>query len=181
MAKETFPRDRFDTIPAGIERVGAHRAPQKPGRGWSGFVWAAGATVLLVTAGIIGVMLFNDRLLFGDSAPPPTPDPVVTAEPTVDPAARITVLNGTTTTGLAAGAGEMLTAAGFTVGTATNAGSDDIEMTAVYFADPALEGAARGVAQAVGGAEVRLSDDVTAEGSTLILVLGADYVERVAP
>ena len=34
------PRDRFDDIPSGVDRVGAHRSPRKPGRGWIGFAWA---------------------------------------------------------------------------------------------------------------------------------------------
>ena len=61
---QKFPRDRFDSIPHGIDRVGAHRAPARRGAGWIAFGWAVLATVVLVAVGIGGVIVFNDRLNF---------------------------------------------------------------------------------------------------------------------
>ena len=49
---QKFPRDRFDSIPHGIDRVGAHRAPARRGAKWIAFGWAALATVVLVAVGI---------------------------------------------------------------------------------------------------------------------------------
>ena len=71
---EKFPRDRFDSIPHGIERVGAHRASARRRTCWIAFGWAALATVVLAVAGIAAVAVFNDRLDFGDAA-------VLTASP----------------------------------------------------------------------------------------------------
>ncbi len=172
---QKFPRDRFDSIPHGIERVGAHRAPARRGSRWVAFGWAALATVVLVALGIGGVILFNDRLNFGEPTAAPTPEPVVTAEPTVAPDVPVTVLNGTTTTGLAARAAESLAASGIPVGTTANASASDLTETVVYYAAPELEGAARGVAQAVPEADVRMSEQFAAIGTPLVLVLGADY------
>ena len=173
---QKFPRDRFDSIPHGIERVGAHRAPARRGARWVAFGWAALATVVLVAVGIGAVVVFNDRLNFGE--PPvntPTPTPVATAAPTVAPDIPVTVLNGTTTSGLAARAGEALTAAGIPVGTTANASEDDLTETVVYYATPDLEGAARGVAAAIPEADVRLSEQFAEIGTPLVLVVGSDY------
>jgi hypothetical protein len=172
---QKFPRDRFDSIPHGIERVGAHRAPTRRGAGWVAFGWAALATVILVAAGIGGVILFNDRLNFGEPVAAPTKTPVATAPPTVAPDIPVTVLNGTTTSGLAARAGETLTAAGIPVGTTANASASDLTETVVYYATADLEGAARGVAQAVPEADVRLSEQFAQIGTPLVLVVGSDY------
>jgi len=175
---QKFPRDRFDSIPHGIERVGAHRAPARRGARWVAFGWAALATVVLVAVGIGAVIVFNDRLDFADpgaSASPPPTEPPVTAEPTVAPDIPVTVLNGTTTTGLAARAGEALTAAGIPVGTTANASEQDLTETVVYYATPDLEGAARGVAAAIPEAEVRLSEQFAEIGTPLVLVVGSDY------
>ncbi|MBM7505528.1 LytR C-terminal domain-containing protein [Agromyces aurantiacus] len=178
---QKFPRDRFDSIPHGIERVGAHRAPARRRARWITFGWAALATVVLAVAGIAAVSVFNNRLNFDDvAAPTGSPTPVATVPPTVAPDIPVTVLNGTTTTGLAAKASEALAAGGVPVGVASNADSSDIEQTVVYYASADLEGAARGVAQLLPGAEVRLSEDFAAEGLQLVAVLGADYAEQVA-
>jgi hypothetical protein len=172
---QKFPRDRFDSIPHGIERVGAHRAPTRRGAGWVAFGWAALATVVLVAAGIGGVVLLNDRLNFGDPVVTPSATPVATVPPTVAPDVPVTVLNGTTTAGLAARAGEALTAAGIPVGTTANASASDLTETVVYFATADLEGAARGVAQALPEADVRLSEQFAQIGTPLVLVVGSDY------
>ncbi|MFD4420622.1 LytR C-terminal domain-containing protein [Agromyces sp. NPDC058484] len=174
---QKFPRDRFDSIPHGIERVGAHRAPARRGARWVAFGWAALATLVLVAVGIGAVVVFNDRLNFGDpgAAQTPTPTPIATAPPTVAPDVPVTVLNGTTTTGLAARAGEALVAAGIPVGTTANASASDLTETVVYYATGDLEGAARGVAQALPEADVRLSEQFAQIGTPLVVVLGSDY------
>jgi hypothetical protein len=173
---QKFPRDRFDSIPHGIERVGAHRAPARRGAGWVAFGWAALATVVLVAVGIGAVVVFNDRLNFGEPpANTAAPTPAATAAPTVAPDIPVTVLNGTTTSGLAARAGEALTAAGIPVGTTANASENDLTETVVYYATPDLEGAARGVAAAIPEADVRLSEQFAEIGTPLVLVVGSDY------
>jgi len=178
---QKFPRDRFDSIPHGIDRVGAHRAPARRGAGWIAFGWAALATVVLVAVGIGGVIVFNDRLNFLAPAPAtPSPEPVVTAAPTIAPDIPVLVLNGTTTSGLAAQAGEVLVAGGVPVGSTANASEGDLTETVVYYASADLEGAARGVAGLLPEADVRLDAKFAETGTPLVVVLGSDYAATVA-
>ncbi|MCD5346425.1 LytR C-terminal domain-containing protein [Agromyces sp. H3Y2-19a] len=178
---QKFPRDRFDSIPHGIDRVGAHRAPARRGAKWIRFGWAALATVVLAGIGIAGVMIFNDRLDISGGGPAATASasPAATAPPTIAPV-PVTVLNGTSTAGLAAKASETLTAGGVTVGATANASENDITETVVYYATPDLEGAARGVAGLLPEADVRLSESFAETGTPLVLVLGSDYAEASA-
>jgi hypothetical protein len=177
---QKFPRDRFDSIPHGMDRVGAHRAPARRGRRWATLAWAALATAVLAGVGIAAVAAYNQRLDFDDVVPVPSVTAGPTAEPTLAPDVSVAVLNGTSTAGLAARAGESLGAAGVPVGITTNADTSDIEQTVVYYASADLEGAARGVAQQLPEAEVRLSEEFGEEGMQLVVVLGADYAEAVA-
>src|SRR4051812_10868862 len=111
MASQT--PDRFDRIPADLERVGAHRTAAKRNRGWVGFAWAALATGILVIGGLFGLSVVGNVDLglptFGGGGSPPTPPPTPppTAEPLLDPATiaperaiQITVLNGSPTDNL---------------------------------------------------------------------------------
>jgi hypothetical protein len=186
------PQDRFDVKgPSGPARIGAHRAPEPAGRGWRAFAWAAVATVLLVVVGIVGLQLITNRLDLDavfpqseESAPaseaPSTPAP---APAVVDPEATVTVLNGTSTSGLAARAVEQLAAAGWSQNIAySNADDDSVESTTVYYNDPSQEGAARGLAEGLGVGSISLSDDFlipVEEGEEpilqLVVVLGSDY------
>ncbi len=188
----SFPKDRFDDVPRKMDRVGAHRASGTRSRGWIGFLWALAATVILITAGVVGLFLLNDRLDFAipgapstapsaaptataTPTPSPTPTTPPTAEPTVDPDLDITVLNGTPGIGVAGGVAELLAEAGWSVGTTADASSDDVEETFVYYADPSLEGAARGVAESVAGSEILLSGDFADSGADITVVVGNDY------
>ncbi|MEY2847984.1 MAG: hypothetical protein RI885_649 [Actinomycetota bacterium] len=182
-----FPRDRFDSLPAELDRVGAHRAPARSGSGWIGFAWSALATGLLVAAGVIGLSVFTDSLSFDlpftapDAAASDTPADTAapTAEPALDPAIPITVLNGTPTTGLAGTVGDLLVTEGWGgaaigVGSRSSAATQDVATTAVFYSDPVNEAAARALVQSLGVGEVRLGDDYP--NSPMTVVLGADYV-----
>lgn len=184
---EHYAKDRFDEIPDDLKRVGAHRAPPKPGRGWVVFLWAALATVVLVVAGILGLFVLSDRVNFTDTststaAPEATETPVAVA--TIDPEAMVTVLNGTTTKGLATRAIAQLNEAGWTQNiTPGNASATDVTTTAVYYEDPSQEGAARGLAEALGVSNIQLSTQFqipVEEGEEPVLqltvVLGSDFV-----
>lgn len=180
-----FPQDRFDDVPAEVQRVGAHRAPKKKGRGWVGLGWAVLATVILTTVGLIGLAAINNNINFDLPFLPgqgqeetPTPTPTPTAEPTLAPDVPLTILNGTTTTGLANTVGDALVAQGWAgaaegIGSRANAASSDIEETVVYYADPSYEGAARGIVLALGVGDIRLSTDYP--GSPVTVVIGSDY------
>lgn len=176
MAK--LPTDQFDDIPADLARVGAHRAPPRPGRGWITFAWAALFTGIFVALGMFGANALRGLSFIG--APPPVtsvPTEEPTAEPLLDPATldpergiSITVLNGTPTVDLEKTAGTAL--AGWPVGATLIASNRTEETTVIYYSDPANEDVARGVAIALGVGEVRES---TAYAAPITIVLGADY------
>ena len=129
------PRDRFDDVTDG-PRVGAHRGVQRRGRGWIAFAWAALATGVLVGLGVLVLALLNDSYSFGGSTQAssspsasasasrsPSSSPSASSSPSQPAAAApadqgatsVVVLNGTTTTGLAARASTALTSAGWSV------------------------------------------------------------------
>jgi len=185
-------KDRFDHVPHDLHRVGAHRAPGRTGRGWVAFWWALTATIVLVGAGVVGILSLNDRLditvpgsspsaTTAETAPPsdaasPTPTPTPTPVATVAPELSVTVLNGSSSNGVAGSATQVLTDAGWTVGTTGNANSTDQPTTIVYYADASLEGAALGITQSIPGAEAVLANDFVDSGADLTVVVGNDYV-----
>ncbi|MGY4857892.1 LytR C-terminal domain-containing protein [Cryobacterium sp. AP23] len=182
----SYPKDRFDDLPHHLDRVGAHRAPAKKGRRWVAFWWALAATAVLIAIGAVGLTVLNNRLNFtipgidaiSESAEP-TVEPVPTAEPTTDPSASVTVLNGTAGAGVARSVGDLLGAAGWSVATTSNADTEDVVTTTVYYADAAQEGAARGVALLLPGSAIQLADTFAGSGATLTVVVGTDYVMPV--
>jgi hypothetical protein len=176
-----FTEDSFDHLPPHRDRVGAHRGAKPRGRGWIVFAWAALATALLVGAGVTYLAVINNNIQFIDalggsssSAAPtetPTPTPVVT--PVTDGTLDVTVLNGTDNAGLAGRVGQAAVDAGWKVGTMANASSTDFATTTVYYADPADEGAALGLAQVLGN--VATEQSTSFPGAALTVVLGMDY------
>jgi len=182
-----YPKDRFDDIPEDLARVGAHRGPQKKGRGWIGFAWALLATGVLIFGGLFAISKILDinlDLPFIPVAvtPTPTPTPTPTATPITDPttidAARniiVTVLNGTETLGLENTVGDALAASGWPIGTRANASEKNITETFVYYSDPANEDVARGLSLALGIGTIRLVDASAFPGVPVTVVLGSDY------
>ena len=177
-----FPKDRFDDPPTDVQRVGAHRGPKRKGRGWIGFAWAVVATVILTAGGLFGLAAINNNInfnFFPNTAPSAeTPTQTPTAEPTLDPKIPLTILNGTPTVGLSNQVGDALVKKGWEgakvgVGSRANASSNSIDATVVYYADPSLEGAARGLVLALGVGDIRLSTDFP--GSQITIVIGSDY------
>ncbi len=179
MPKTSFTPDRFDDLPVESARIGAHRAENPRLRGSVVFLWSAAATLALIAVGIFGTLVATGRITVF-----PTPEVTVPAEatvPVVDTDYKITVLNATPQSGLGGQFGNIIVAAGWDAAdvTAGEAGSTDFATTTVFFADPTDEGAARGLAQVVGGAAVQRTDgyaDLLGDGSTpqLVLVIGAD-------
>jgi len=184
----TFDRDRFDDLPADLDRVGAHRAEKRPGRGWIAFAWAALATGVLVGAGVVYLGVANDSFQFvnpsssttaqAEEADTATPTATPSVTPLTDPSqvdpsvTTITVLNGTATAGLAGSASEALESAGWVVGTQGNA-SERVATSTVYYAAEVDEPAALGLAQQLGIDDVEQTDAFP--GAALTIVLGADY------
>ncbi|MET4781285.1 LytR C-terminal domain-containing protein [Glaciihabitans sp. UYNi722] len=180
----TYPKDRFDSVPDDLLRTGAHRGPARKGRGWIAFAWAALATGVLVAGGLYGLSVVTGRIDLPFAAAPskssmPTPSVSPTAEAKLNPTIAITVLNGTSTAGLAVGAGNNLVTQGWggaspDIGTRASASSTTIKKTIVYYSDPANEGAARALVLSLKVGDVALSDAYTE--APLTVVLGSDYV-----
>jgi hypothetical protein len=183
----SYPKDRFDTLPDDLVRVGAHRGPEKRGGGWVGFAWAALATLVL----ILGGLFFLNRYVGLDLGLPflepgivstPTPTPTPTAEPVTDPATidpargiNIDVLNGTPIVALQDVVAGQLVGLGWSVGSATPADEKSVEKTVIYYSDPANEDVARGVALALGNVEIRLVSPETFPGAPITVVIGSDF------
>lgn len=191
MPKSPEPKDRFDDLPADHGRIGAHRAENPRLRGGIVLLWSAIATVVLVAVGIFGTMMATGRIaLF------PTPESTATApaaaEAEIDTSYSVIVLNATPQQGLAGDVRAQVLDAGWKADDVldSEASADDFKTTTVYYAFPEDEGAARGLAEAIGGAEVVLNDsyqptddpntEKTDEGAAkqLVIVVGLDRVDK---
>ena len=147
-------------------------------RGWVVLLWAVLATIVLIAVGIFGTLLASGRIeLFPTPAPVVTPVPTV--EPVVDTTYEVLILNVTPEDGLATQLKDVVVAAGWPVDSvlASEAGSDDFPETTVYYLAPEDEPAARGLAGVIGGANVEQSDTyqpANAESRQLTIVIGLD-------
>ena len=156
-------------------------------RGGIVLLWSVLATIALVAIGVFGTLIATGRVtLFPALAPSPTAAVVGTAEPVLDTAYKVTVLNATSQSGLAGSMADELVAAGWAADdvTAGEAGSE-FATTTVFYSDVADEGAARGLAQAIGGAAVELSDAYTGLAGDesvkqLVVVIGTDRTDAGA-
>lgn len=191
MPKPTFPRDRFDDVLDDRARVGAHRAENPHMRGWIVFLWAAVATMVLVAVGIFGTLVASGKVTLFPT-PVPTATPIATVTPVIDTSYTVLVLNATPEEGLATTVKDQIVTAGWSADAvlASQAGSQDFPTTTVYYPFPEDEGAARGLADAIGGAEVAQSDayqvvddpDTPADESRqLAVVVGLDRVPTPEP
>jgi hypothetical protein len=156
---ESFSRDRFDDLPEGSGRVGAHRAENPRLRPGVIVLWALVATILLVGIGIFGSLIASGRITL-IPAPAPTPTATVVTEAVVDTSYSVNVLNATGESGLATAMTDQIVAAGWDPDNVlpSQASDSDFPETTVYYAFPTDEGAARGLAEVIGGANVALSD-----------------------
>ncbi|UFU13724.1 LytR C-terminal domain-containing protein [Curtobacterium sp. C1] len=194
---QRFPRDRFDDVTDG-PRVGAHRGARRRGRGWIAFAWAALATGVLVLIGVLVLALLNGSYSFPGSTSSPaasssasasapatgepsgeaTPSPSETQAPTAatpaeQGATSLVVLNGTSTTGLAAKGAAALRNAGWQVRSTGDAGTTGTTATIVYYQQESQAAVAQGVAQALGVSAVQQS--AAFPNADVTVVLGADY------
>jgi len=185
-----YPRDRFDDVADG-PRVGAHRGAQRRGRGWIAFAWAALATGVLVGIGVLVLALLNGSYSFDGSTSPSasssasasaSSSPSASAPASQAPAAgtpadqgssTLVVLNGTTTTGLAAKASAALTSAGWKVTSTGDAGTTGTTATIVYYQQAAQASVAQGIAKSLGVTAVQQS--AAFPNADISVVLGADY------
>ena len=185
-------RDRFDDVADG-PRVGAHRGAQRRGRGWIAFAWAALATGVLVGLGVLVLALLNGSYSFTGSTSPSassSSSSSATAKPSASPStpasqapaagtpadqgsSTLVVLNGTTTTGLAAKGSAALTTAGWKVTSTGDAGTTGTTATIVYYQQASQAAVARGIAKSLGVTAVQQS--AAFPNADISVVLGADY------
>lgn len=167
-------KDRFDSPPRG-RRVGAHRLVMRPRRFWQYLVAALVGVAVLTAAGIFAVQNIGSSVTeIFDGGSPAAPVEQVQAE--VDPEATVAVLNGTTEEGLQDAVAEAIAEGEWgTIGFTDIAATDDVAISAVFFATEADEPAALGLAKQLGGVSTYQSDDYAKYGVQLVVLLGADY------
>jgi hypothetical protein len=178
----SYPKDRFDSVPDDLRRVGAHRSPRRKARALIWIGWCALATALIVGAGILGISIINGNVAVPGFAPAtsgtptPTSTPTPTITPVVNPALNITVLNGTTATGLATNVATTLSKAGWKHISVANANETTLKKTIVYYSDDKNKAAALGLVRSLPGATVVKTQTFVDTGADLTVVLGADQV-----
>jgi len=177
VGKRPMP-DSFDNPPK-LRRVGAHRAPKKPGGAWIRVMWIALATIALTAAGIILVVIGPQNLLF-PGATDPSQQAQIEKEAEIvgvtDPSTTVTVLNGTRTPGLADEVADIISNGPFgTVEFVGNSDDQSVTISAIFFSDPADEALAKGLGEKLGGMFYYLREDYVTFGTKLVVLIGADY------
>ena len=195
MAKQrgSFLPDRFDDVPKDLGYVGTHRRQRSTLSLFAPIGIGLGLVVLVVLAGLWVIDRSNENLAFDVgtlpvAAEPPAEDAVVEEpdegpNPVQDPTSidteglSITVLNGTSSAGLAARAGARLQALGWPEATATNADSSTVSASVVAYENDEDLGIALGIAQALGIDFESVVQTSTYPGARITVILGADYVD----
>lgn len=148
-------------------------------RGWVVFLWAALATIVLTAVGIFGTLIVSGRVTLFPS-PTPTVQTLPTVAPIVDTTYTVYVLNATPERGLATQVKDKITDAGWPAESVlpSDADSSDFPQTTVFYAFPADEAAAAGLAEVIGGAEISQSNIYQPandpEARLLTVVIGLD-------
>ncbi|PZE81741.1 LytR C-terminal domain-containing protein [Curtobacterium sp. MCBD17_032] len=198
-----FPRDRFDDVTdgprVGAHRGPARRGGGWVVFAWAAL--ATGVLVgvgVLVLALLNGSVQFTEGSGGSTSSPTASPSASASADPgseadagadgggaTAPPSAAtgasaadqgattLVVLNGTSTSGLAANASTRLSTAGWTVASAGDAGTTGATQTIVYYQQESQAAVAQGVAQALGVSAVQQSSAFP--NADVSVVLGSDY------
>lgn len=168
-----YPTDRFDAVPRS-DRVGAHRLTGRVRRFWRYALVAVIATAVLVTAGIFWVNSIGGSS--GLSTEQRTAPQAEQTKPVLDPEATVAVLNGTEVPNLAAGVDEVITRNSWgQIIFSGEAAAKDVEISAVFYADPADEAAAMALAAELGGVSTYESQSYLEYGVRLVVLLGSDY------
>ncbi|MFT4232300.1 MAG: LytR C-terminal domain-containing protein [Leucobacter sp.] len=168
-------QDRFDRVRR-TGRVGAHRIAARPRYVWQYLIAGLLGFALLTTLGIIAVHSAGATgELTGER---PTSSPSTEQQQTmgeVDPEATVAVLNGTATPNLAAAVDQIITDEGWgQIRFSGNASETDVELSAVFYTDPADAAAAAGLASKL-GLSVYVTEDYADYEVQLVVLLGANY------
>ena len=183
--KTPTAEDRFDNVADDLDRVGAHRAPRPRLSGLVAFAWAALSTLILVGAGVGAMVFVTGTISFNGLLPVASTTSAATAaagvKPTIDPSVLVSVINASGVDGVATRVADQLAADGVLIGTKSNS-ADIVEKTMVYYGDPAVEGAARGIARALGGgAEAERTPAFAGSQAKISVVVGSSYFQTAAP
>jgi hypothetical protein len=192
-----YARDEFDDVPEGTERRGVHRVARASAGAALRPLLATGVVALLI--GLVAYFAFPSMGVRAEakaspsasssapatpsakpsakpSASTPAPSPSATtpsAPPTttaaVDKSRPVSVYNGTTTAGLAAGYGAKVTAAGWTLGAVGNWQGVAQPSSVVFYNAEGLKASATELAGALGIARVELATNLQ---DPLAVVLG---------
>jgi hypothetical protein len=142
-------------------------------------LWAAVATVVLVIAGILAFLALSQQGAIDPPSNEQSPTQEQGPEAVLDTSYTVLVLNGTAAEGLAEQVGDQLREAGFADELVNTSDSDvtDFADTTVFYVDVEDEAAARGLADAIGGAAVEQSTTYQSsdpEAKELTVVVGLD-------
>lgn len=148
--------------------------------GWVMLLWAFVGTLILVTAGTFGALLYTGRI-----NPFPEAAPTVTQEPedpgVLDTEYTVLILNGTPDTGLDARFRDTVVNAGWNGADvfAGPSGTTEFSLTTIYYVNEADLPAARGLARVIGGAQLEMSDYYAPasddpDAKQLTIVIGLD-------
>lgn len=175
---DSYPRDRFDDVKRS-GRTGAHRVTAQQRFTWQYLIAVLISVAVLTTAGIFFVNQLSStgrlpELNDGGSGQEQSPDRVT---PELDPEATVVILDGTSPdTELAQQLEPMFTDEQWgDVLAVLPAETNDVEISAIFYADPADEAAALGLAQKLGGLSAYSSSDYEGYDARLIVLLGSDY------
>lgn len=188
VSKTAYPRDSFDDLPAGVGKVGAHRAENPRLRGGIVLLWAIVAVIVLTAAGIFGTLVLSGRIVLG--APVATPSgtsvPTPTITPVIDTSYAVLVLNATGEPGKATPVKDLIVKAGWPA-TSVNAGDagSTYPITTVYYGNLEDAPAAAGLAKVIGGAVTEYSTKYQPAGDPeskqLTVVLGTGKTAAPTP
>lgn len=178
----SYPKDRFDDLPADLDRRGAHRAPRTRAAKIASWLWGLAAVAVLVLLGVLGMSIIDGIVTPGREEAVATETPTeapaeetapAEAQPSLDPNVPVTVYNGTGGEGVATSGQERLTAAGWNVANIGDADSFDNPTTTIAYGDPAQEPAALQIAQDLGGGEPKLDPAIATPGQ-IVVIIGED-------
>ena len=175
--RNTLPADRFDAL-AKSPRVGAHRVIGRPRRIWLFLVCAVIGFLLLTIGGVLYLQLSGQSVadLRGETTTTSTTKGPAKVKAELDPEAQIVVLNGTPMENFETVVDNEITQNSWgQILFSGPAAVSDVEISAVFYADPADEAAALGLAKELGGVSTFLNADYAEYGARLVVLLGTNY------
>lgn len=179
------PRDRFDDLPATTGRIGAHRAENPRGRGWTTLLWAVVAVIVIVGIGVSASLISQGRVSWLPAEPPTaSTDPGVVG--VIDTSYSVLILNGTADDVIETTLRESLRGQGWAESAinSSRASVTDYPTTTVYYAAEEAASAAQGLADLIGASVVQLDADYPVPGTAatqLTVVVGIDLTSPPAP